>query len=138
MWLYEQGRPSEAEVGPLVWKIPEDGGVVVDVNVQPPMFGVFTSPIDTGVISSFLEEFRGCRWFEAAREITWERRAGMNLFVLRLEHGRQKFELYLQREKYAGQDVGESIDKIFSELITEGGNHVIDATYEGKILLRRL
>ena len=138
MWLYEQGRPSEAEVGPLVWKIPEDGGAVVDVNVQPPMFGVFASPIDTGVISSFLEEFRGCRWFEAAREITWERRAGLDLFVLKLEHGRQKFELYLQREKYAGQDVGASIDEIFSELISEGGNHVIDATYEGKILLRKL
>jgi hypothetical protein len=138
MWLYEQGRPSEAEAGSLVWKIPEEGGAGGELNVQPPMFGVFASPIDTGVIGSFLDEFRGCKWFEAAREITWERRAGMNLFVLKLEHGRQKFELYLQREKYAGQDIGASIDSLFDRLINEGGNHVIDATYESKIVERRL
>ena len=102
------------------------------------MYGVFTSPISTEVIDSFLEEFRGCKWFEAATELTWERRAGMDLFVLKLEHGRQKFELYLQRDKYTDQDVGAAIDDLFTKLINEGGNHVIDATYEGKILLRKL
>lgn len=137
MWLYEQGRPSEAEAGKLVWKIPEDGGTG-EVSVQPPMFGVFASPISTEVIESFLEEFKDCKWFNAAQEITWERRAGMDLFILRLAHRTQKFEVYLQREKYAGQDVGAAIDKLFEDLINEGGNHVIDATYEGKILLRKL
>ena len=62
----------------------------------------------------------------------------MDLFILRLAHRTQKFEVYLQREKYAGQDVGAAIDKLFEDLINEGGNHVIDATYEGKILLRKL
>ena len=137
MWLYEPGRPSEAEAGALVWKVPEDGGTG-DVNVQPPMFGVFDSPISTEVIDSFLEEFRGYRWFDAAQEITWERRAGMDLFVLKLSHGRQKFELYLQRRKYIGQEIGASIDDVFDGLIQQGGNHVIDATYEGKIVLRKL
>ena len=136
MWLYEPGRPSEAEAGNLVWKVQEGTGTY-DLDVQPPMFGVFASPISTEVIDSFLEEFRGCKWFEAAQEITWERRAGMDLFVLKLTHGMQKFELYLQREKYAGQDVGAALDELFTRLIDEGGSHVIDATYEGKILLRK-
>ena len=137
MWLYEPGRPSEAEAGNLVWKVPNDGGAD-EVTVQPPTFGVFASPISTEVIDAFLEEFRECKWFEAAREITWERRAGMDLFVLDLEHESQKFRLYLQRDKYAEQYIGQAIDKVFSDLINEGGNHVIDATYEGKILLRNL
>ena len=137
MWLYEQGRPSEAEAGNLVWKIPQEGGID-GVEVQPPMFGVFASPISTEVIDSFLEEFRGFKWFDDAKEITWERRAGMDLFVLKLEHNRQKFELYLQRGKYWGQDIGASIDEIYTGLLNEGGNHVIDATYEGKIVLRKL
>lgn len=138
MWLYEQGSPSQAETGNLVWKLPEEGNITEGANVQPPMFGVFRSPISTEVIDSFLEEFRGRNWFEAATELRWERRAGMDLFILKLEHGRQKFELYLQPEKYAGQDVGTSIDEKFRELIKEGGNHVIDATYQGKIILRNL
>ncbi len=137
MWLYEPGRPSEAEAGSLVWKIPEDGGTD-DANVQPPMFGVFASPISTEVIASFLNEFGQCRWFKAAQEITWERRAGMDLFFLKITQGTQKFELYLQREKYAGQDVGAALDELLARLINEGGNHIIDATYEGKILLRKL
>ena len=137
MWLYEPGRPSEAQAANLVWKLPDDAGSD-EVAVQPPMFGVFASPISTEVIASFLEEFRKCKWFEAAQEITWDRRAGMNLFFLKLTHGTQKFELYLQREKYIGQDMGAAIDEVFTRLINEGGNHVIDATYEGKIMLRRL
>ena len=138
MWLYEQGSPSEAETGKLIWKLPEEGNITEGANVRPPMYGVFASPISTEVIDSFLEEFRGCRWFEAATELTWERRAGMDLFVLKLEHGRQKFELYLQREKYADRDVGKAIDDLFTGLIKEGGNHVIDATYAGKIRVRKM
>ncbi len=137
MWLYEPGRPSEAESGSLVWKVPEDGGTY-EVDVKAPMFGVFASPISTAVIDSFLEEFRGCKWFDAAQEISWERRAGMDMFFLKLEHNTQRFELYLQREKYAGQDIGGAIDEIFTRLINEGGDHIIDATYEGKIMLRNL
>ena len=137
MWLYEPGRPSEAESGSLVWKVPEDGGTG-EAGVQPPMAGVFTSPVSTEVIGSFLDEFKDCKWFESAREITWERRAGMNLFVLKLSSGRQNFLLYIQREKYPNQDLGASIDMVFTKLLDEGGNHVIDATYEGKIMLRSL
>ena len=62
----------------------------------------------------------------------------MNLFIIKLKNKTQKFELYLQPDKYPGQDVGQSIEDIFSKLMREGGNHIIDATYEGKISLRSL
>ncbi|MBQ3653704.1 MAG: hypothetical protein II954_04735 [Synergistaceae bacterium] len=138
MWLYDPGRPTDEEAGRLVWKIPDQESDPQESQPHPQMYGVFTSPIDTEVIASFLEEFRTCKWFEAAQEITWERRAGMNLFFLKLSHNLQKFELYLQREKYSGQDIGTMIDDMYKGLILEGGNHIIDATYEGKILLRKL
>lgn len=138
MWQYEQGRQNDDDAGKLLWKIPEQGNIQEDLSVQAPMYGVFTSPISLEVIGSFLDDFRGFRWFDAANEITWERRAGMNLFILKLKYGTQDFELYLQREKYPDQNLGLELEELFSRLINEGGNHVIDATYEGKILLRNL
>lgn len=135
MWQHEEGKYNDESAGRLIWKIPEQEDTE---SIQTPMFGVFSSPLSTEVIASFLDEFRGCKWFDAATEITWERRAGMDLFILELAQGRQKFELLLQREKYSGQDIGTTLDELFSRLIKEGGNHIIDATYEGKILLRKL
>ena len=135
MWLSEPGRPNEEKAGHIIWKIPEHGS---NNNNQPPLFGVFRSPISTERIAAFIDEFKNFKWFDSASEITWERRAGMDLFNLKLTHGKQKFELLLQRDKYNGQDVGTVIDDLFSRLISEGGSHIIDATYEGKILLRNL
>lgn len=133
MWASDLFK-HDVEAGKLVWKVP-DGGDPISIES---LTGVFKSPISTKPIASFLDEFNGCEWFSAATDVTWERRAGMDLFTLKLSRGGQKFELYLQRDKYAGQDVGAMIDSLFSMLISEGGNHIIDATYEGKILLRRL
>ena len=138
MWLFEQGRPVDDEAGNLVWKIPEEGNLQEGANIQPPMFGVFRSPISTEVIASFLDDFRECKWFGAATEMTWERRAGMDLFFLKMARGNQRFELYFQPDKYRGQDAGAALDELFDRLTNEGGNHIIDATYEGKILLRKL
>lgn len=138
MWLFERGRQNDDAAGKLVWKIPVTGNIDDGLNVQAPMSGVFKSPINTEVIASFLEDFRGCKWFEAADDITWERRAGMDLFFLKMSHRTQKFELYLQRDKYLNQDLGAEIDDVFTKLIDEGGNHIIDATYEGKVFLRKL
>lgn len=138
MWIFERGRQNDDAAGQLVWKIPDEGNIPEGITLQAPMSGVFRSPISTDVIASFLDEFRGCKWFSAATDITWERRAGMDLFILKLSQGGQKFELYLQRDKYKGQDVGAMIDALFTRLISEGGNHIIDATYEGKVLLRNL
>ena len=133
MWEDSPGRQNDEDSGHLVWKINE-----IEEEEPPHIYGVFKSPLSTEVIAGFIDEFRGFKWFDAAEEITWERRAGMDMFILKLSHGAQKFELHLQRDKYPGQDLGGTIDEIFSRLINEGGNHIIDATYEGKIFLRSL
>ena len=133
MWENSPGRQNDDDAGHLVWKINE-----IEEEEPPNIYGVFKSPLSTEIIASFIDEFRRYKWFEAANEITWERRAGMNMFILKLSHGTQRFEIQLQRDKYPGQDVGGTVEEIFSRLINEGGNHIIDATYEGKILLRKL
>ncbi|MBQ9419272.1 MAG: hypothetical protein IJU31_02725 [Synergistaceae bacterium] len=137
MWQFEQGSKADDETGKLIWNIPEqkhqDG-----ISVQTPMSGVFKSPLPTDIFASFLSEFNTFKWFEAASDVSYESRAGMNLFRLKLASGSQKFELYLQPDKYPNQDVGQTVDDIFLDLLKKGGNHVIDATYEGKILLRDL
>ena len=138
MWLFEQGSKNEDNIGNLIWKIEENEANEELKNIQVPPGGVFKTPIKTEIMSSFLNEFNNFKWFEAAEEITWESRAGMNLFIVKLKNKTQKFELYLQPDKYPGQDVGQSIEDIFSKLMREGGNHIIDATYEGKISLRSL
>ena len=124
----------------VVWKIPEqlnsdnhDSDII-----QTPLSGVFKTPVSTEKIASFLEEFKGYSWFQDITEITWERRAGLDLFILRLSKGKQTFEVQLQQEKYSGWDLGLLIESVISDLIKEGGNHIIDATYNGKILLRGL
>lgn len=111
---------------------------VVDDNYILPS-GVFKSPIDTDIINKFVDEYQNYEWFNSAEQIVMDRRAGMNLFIIRLVYGIQNFEILIQGEKYAGQDLGAAIDDIiFNKLSKEGGDHIIDATYEGKILIRKL
>ena len=138
MWQYEHGRQNDKEVGKLIWKIPDLGNVRDDVNIQTPMSGVFKTPLDTEVIASFIDDYKDFNWFEMAEEILWERRAGMNLFILNLVNGTQKFKLYFQPDKYPGQDMGATLENTLADVINKGGDHVIDVTYEGKIFLRRL
>jgi hypothetical protein len=133
MWEDSPGRQNDEDAGHLVWKINE-----LEEEEPPHIYGVFKSPLSTEVIADFIDEFRGFKWFDAATEITWERRAGMDLFTLKLSHGAQRFELQLQRGKYSNQEIGINIENIFTGLLKKGGNHIIDATYEGKIFLRNL
>lgn len=133
MWEDSPGRQNDEDAGHLVWKINE-----LEEEEPPHIYGVFKSPLSTEVIADFIDEFRRFKWFDAATEITWERRAGMDLFTLKLSHGAQRFELQLQRGKYSNQEIGIGIEDIFTGLLKKGGNHIIDATYEGKIVLRNL
>ena len=139
MWRYQRGRQNDDDAGRLVWKIPDKGSQVDGITPDTPLTGVFKPPFSTEVIASFLDEFSMCQWYEAADNITWERRAGADLFFLRLSYkGGQSFHLYLQSDKYSGHDIGAEIDDLISRLKSEGGNYIIDATYEGKIVLRKL
>ena len=135
MWAINQEGISESKSGVIknpIWKIPDE------VFLSTSLFGVFKSPIATDVMGLFVDEFRGHDWFDTAENVTWGRRAGFDLFILRVTHGRQNFEILIQREKYAGQDLGAIVDNVYNKLLEEGGSHVIDLTYEGKIVLRKL
>ena len=136
MWEDRPGKQNDKEAERLIWKVNE-----LEEEEPPHIYGVFETPLSTELIASFIDEFRGFKWFEAADEITLERRAGMDLFTLKLSSGTQKFEVMLQREKYKAyeeQGIGQSIENIFLDLINKGGNHIIDATYEGKFSVRNL
>ncbi len=126
----------------IIWRIPKDlpdstsEGVSSDDAV--PLFGVFKTPLSTQTMENFMNYFHDYSWFEFVSEVTWERRAGSDLFVLKLERNSQKFEVFIQRDKYSDQDLGSLIEDVFEELAHEGGNHIIDATYEGKIVIKAL
>ena len=109
----------------------------VDDNFEVPT-GVFKSPIETYKIDKFLNEYQAYDWFSLVDRVIMSRRAGMDLFKIRLALNNQVFEILIQGDKYAGQDLGAAVNDILKKLALEGGNHVIDATYEGKILLRAL
>ena len=134
MWLYEEGSKDDQEIIGPVWKISEKDKTQESAG----FYGVFKSPLPVEVIEKFLREFQTFQWFNKAAEISYESRAGMNLFILKISNKTQKFELQIQPDKYPDQDVGQTVEEIFEKLISEGGNHIIDATYEGKILLRGL
>ncbi|MCR4819195.1 MAG: hypothetical protein K5841_09600 [Fretibacterium sp.] len=129
------GSPSLESLKGPVWRL---APLERERQYQPS--GVFSSQsfVPVEVITGFLDEYKEYGWFETVREITWDRRAGADLFHLKLERGGQHFEVLIQRAKYAGQDLGVAIEDILNRLSQEGGDHLIDATYEGKVLLRSL
>ena len=133
MWdTLEMGIPFDAgSVEGPVWRLPQ-----LDEGSGPPPSGVFVAPVKTDAVAGFLSEYERYVWFGSVREIVWDRRAGMDLFRLKLVQGQQNFEILLQPEKYPGQELGVTLGKVLSDLYKKGGNHLIDATYEGKILLK--
>jgi len=107
-------------------------------DVRPVSSGVFLSPVSINAVAAFLQEYQDYSWFSSVREIVLDRRAGAELYRLTLVRGKQKFELLIQRSKYGGQELGAMLEDILEKLAREPGNHRIDATYEGKILLQNL
>ncbi len=122
----------EAIKGP-VWQLASLSG-----DMRPLPSGVFASPVSVDVVVAFLREYQDYPWFDAAEEIVWDRRAGADLFRLNLVKGKQRFEVLIQPVKYGGQELGSMLGEILGRLAKENGNHRIDATYEGKILLKSL
>lgn len=105
---------------------------------RPLSAGVFPSPISFEKIEAFLDEYQRCPWFKYVKEIAWERRAGADLFRLNLVRGPQDFVILLQEDKYGRQELGGMLGDVLERLRKEGEHHMIDATYEGKIVLRAL
>ncbi|NLL36810.1 MAG: hypothetical protein GX256_04730 [Fretibacterium sp.] len=121
-----------AHEGPL-WRL----AIMTEEQGQLPG-GVFPSPFPLDKIDDFLSDYQPHAWFEGVQEISWERRGGEDLFRLKLLRGSQVFEILIQKDKYKGQELGGMLDDILVRLSKEGGSHVVDATYEGKIILKEL
>lgn len=100
--------------------------------------GVFPSLFSVEVIEKFLTEFENEPWFKDAQEIFLDRRAGADLLKLRLVRGKQEFVILIQRDKYGWRELNIALEHILDRLLKEGGNHLIDATYEDKIVVRNL
>ncbi|MCR5346912.1 MAG: hypothetical protein K6E38_03970 [Fretibacterium sp.] len=137
MWEIEgtAGSPPMKNLRGPLWHLP-----LLEGKEQLPLSGVFDSrsffPVEA--VAGFLDEYGRYEWFKAAGEITWDHAAGTDLFRLKLTRGGQNFEILIQRAKYVGQDLGAAIENILKRLSQEGGDHLIDATYKGKVLLRSL
>ena len=127
-------RPSDEqmETGPL-WRLEILSG---DRGGVPG--GVFPSPFPLEKINEFLSEYRNYPLFGNVKEIQWERRGGADLFRLSLLRNQQVIKILIQKDKYGRQELGGMIGDILGRLSKEGGNHLIDATYEGKIILKDL
>ncbi|MDR1649541.1 MAG: hypothetical protein LBR71_04705 [Synergistaceae bacterium] len=98
--------------------------------------GVFPSLVSIDFVEDFLSAFGGESWFEDVREVSLERRAGSDLFRLRLVRGQQEFTLLIQRDKYEGKGLNETLRHVLDILSKEGGSHIVDATYKNKIVVR--
>lgn len=116
-----------------VWQLASLSG-----DMRPLPSGVFSSPVSMDAVADFFREYQEYSWFGSVEEIVWDRRAGADLFRLSLVRGKQKFEILMQQSKYGGQELGAMLEEILEKLAKESGNHRIDATYEGKILLQSL
>jgi hypothetical protein len=140
MWNVADGtlgsRDLKIPAKPL-WRIPalptETSG---DMYVLPG--GVFPSLFSIDVIEAFLRGFANEPWFENVEEIVLGRQAGTDLFNLRFVHEGQEFTILIQQDKYGWRDLNVALSYILKRLQEEGGNHLIDATYEGKIVVRSL
>jgi hypothetical protein len=100
--------------------------------------GVFPSLFPIEAIEDFLTRFGSESWFKNIEEVVLDRRAGADFFNLRFVRGRQEFTILLQKDKYRGQDLNIALEHILERLQKEGGNHLIDATYEGKVVVKNL
>ena len=120
-----------------LWKIsPFFGSFGEDSGPLPA--GVFPSIFPVEVFEEFGAAFGGEPWYKDLQEVVLERRAGADLFKLRLTRDKQEFAIWIHRSKYKQSDLNIALVHILSRLAKEGGNHLIDATYEDKIVVRKL
>ena len=139
MWNTSDGtlsiRQMEIPKKPL-WIIPELTAASSGDQALPK--GVFPSIFSTEPMEGFLAGFGKESWFKDIQEIVLDRRAGADLFRFKLVFGKQEFMVLVQRDKYGWRELNIAFEHILERLRKEGGNHLIDATYEDKIVVSAL
>ena len=139
MWnLAERGfgfRDLEIPMRP-VWRVCAPSPVGENERVLPS--GVFPSIFSTEVIDGFLEGFGNASWFDGVEEIAVSRRAGDDLFELRYAREGINFTILIQKSKHDLEELSLALEYILNRLRLEGGNHLIDATYNDKVVVKSL
>jgi hypothetical protein len=134
LWRISSSYSSSHSPSPPLPETPAEAGR--DAYALPE--GVFPSFFPIKVIEDFLTRFADESWFEYVEEIVLGRRAGADLFDLRFVRGRQKFTILIRQDKYGRHELDAALGQILGRLQREGGNYLIDATYEKKIVVRNL
>ena len=140
-----------------MWNLVDSGAQVNNLKIpqkplwrvvsSPDMIGVDERPLPSGVfpvlfpvaaMEEFLLGFSNSPWFNNVEEIVLGRRENANLFTIRFLSGGQEFLILLQKGKYEELEFNFALENILDRLRKEGGNHVIDATYKNRIVVRTL
>jgi len=139
MWnLAERGlgfRELEIPVRPI-WRIQLPSPVDAAKQFLPS--GVFPVIFSTEVIDDFLEGLGNASWFGGVEKISIGRRAGDDLFELHYVWEERDFTILIQRSKHELEELSLALEYILNRLRLEDGNHFIDATYNGKVVVRNL
>ena len=139
MWNLAEGsfgfRELKIPVKPI-WRMQVPPIIGESEHVLPS--GVFPSIFSTEVIDDFLKGLKNASWFDGVEEIALGRRAGGDLFELRYVRGDKNFTILIQRSKHEWKELGLALEHILDRLRLEDGNHLIDATYKDKIVVRNL
>jgi hypothetical protein len=100
--------------------------------------GVFPSFFPLETIRGFLEGFEKASWFANVEEIVLEHRGGAVLFRVRYVREKRRFTILIQADRSGWQELNRALEHILERLLQEGGNHLIDATYRDRIVVRSL
>ena len=111
---------------------------VVNENEHLLPRGVFPSIFSIDSIDDFLKGLGDASWFDGVEEVALDRMAGDDLFKLRYVQEGKIFTILVQRDKYGWKELDLALEHILYRLRREDGNHLIDATYKDKIVVKNL
>ena len=131
-WIKELEIPQKP-----VWRIVSLPGMS-SADKRPLPSGIFPALFSTAAIEDFLTSFGDSPWFGNIEEVVLDRREGSDLFTLRFVRESQELTILIQKEKYGWQELDFALEHILGRLWKEGGNHVVDATYKDKIVVKKL
>ena len=138
MWNAAEEVAAPIPLLRLLWRVSASFDNLKQDRYPPPK-GVFPSVFPMESIEGFLKGLGGAPWFGGVREVDLDRRAGSELFKLRLVRGEQEFVILIQKDKHEWRNLETAVGDILDSLYREGVKRLlIDATYEGKIVLREL
>ncbi|MDR3264508.1 MAG: hypothetical protein LBT15_00710 [Synergistaceae bacterium] len=119
-----------------LWRVSASGTAGGDESPLPG--GVFPFLFPVKAIENFLDGFGKSSWFGYVAEVAVDRRGGADLFTLRYVREKRTFAVLIQRNPQKWQELNTALEHILERLWKEDGNHLIDATYEDRIVVRDL